>query len=104
MGKSSSFVGEHVAKHVKDIYERLNTEALLSRCLKGLLQNANESLHACIWARCPKHVFVSKRRVTLAVALAIGKFNSSNRRTVNFLAAIGCQKEKRKGKRETVEG
>ncbi|GFT51684.1 integrase catalytic domain-containing protein [Trichonephila clavipes] len=30
-------------------------------------QNSNESLHTCIWRKCPKEVFVSKKRLEIAV-------------------------------------
>ena len=35
-GKSSSFISPHVASYVKPVYERLTTDALLSRCLRGM--------------------------------------------------------------------
>jgi hypothetical protein len=36
--KSSSFLSEHVVKYVREVYERLTAEALLSRCLKFVCQ------------------------------------------------------------------
>ena len=89
-GRSSSFISEHVAKHVRDIYERLTTDALLSRCMMGLTQNPNESLHSCIWARCPKHIFVGKERIAIAVALAISEFNQGSKGLPAFMHSIGC--------------
>ncbi|GFU37700.1 uncharacterized protein TNCV_1465811 [Trichonephila clavipes] len=49
---------------------------LQTPCLKdgqalGKTQNSNESLHSCIWRKCPKEVFVSKRRLEIAVTDAI---------------------------------
>ncbi|ESO88659.1 hypothetical protein LOTGIDRAFT_165443 [Lottia gigantea] len=35
-----------VGDHLKTVYERLGSEALLRRCLGGFTQNPNESLHA----------------------------------------------------------
>ena len=55
-----------VAEHVADVYARLSHEDLLRRCLRGVTQNANESLHAKVWRKCPKIGFVgcsvSRRR------------------------------------------
>ncbi|GFV23055.1 uncharacterized protein TNCV_5101521 [Trichonephila clavipes] len=48
---------------------------VLERCVAGKTQNSNESLHSCIWRKCPKEVFVSKRRLEIAVTDAIEKHN-----------------------------
>ena len=39
---------------LKPIFDDLSSADLLSRCLDGYTQNANESLHGMIWSRCPK--------------------------------------------------
>lgn len=57
------------------IYERLSADQLLSRCVTGKTQNANECLHSAIWARCTKDNFASRRRVHFAVVTAIQEFN-----------------------------
>ena len=44
----------------------LSADELLSKCLHGQTQNANEALNVIIWNSCPKQVFVS--RTTLASA------------------------------------
>ncbi|GFO23744.1 hypothetical protein PoB_005024900 [Plakobranchus ocellatus] len=59
----STFLNQDVALHVRHIYERLTDPSLLSRCLLGKTQNANESLHSVIWAKCPKHTFSGLHRV-----------------------------------------
>jgi len=41
--------------HLEPIYDRLSDPALLQRCLPGYTQNANESINALVWARCPKN-------------------------------------------------
>ncbi|GFS75683.1 uncharacterized protein TNCV_3424331 [Trichonephila clavipes] len=59
-------------------YERAIAKALdtiLERCVAGKTQNSNESLHSCIWRKCPKEVFVSKRRLEIEVTDAIEKHN-----------------------------
>ncbi|GFV51362.1 uncharacterized protein TNCV_4687251 [Trichonephila clavipes] len=51
------------------------SDTILDRCVAGKTQNSNESLHRCIWRKCPKGVFVSKRRLEIAVTDAIEKHN-----------------------------
>lgn len=60
--------------HLNQIYNRLTEEHLLTRCLSGKTQNANEALHSLIWSRCSKDNFASRRRVLFAVLTAIQEF------------------------------
>ena len=46
-------------KEVKPIFERLSDEKLLKRCLRGYIQNQNESLNNLLWSKCPKPIFYS---------------------------------------------
>jgi len=52
-----SHLDEKVAKFLLSIYEDLSKEHLLSRCLGGHTQNANESFNATIWRLVPKFPF-----------------------------------------------
>ncbi|GFV91948.1 uncharacterized protein TNCV_2976191 [Trichonephila clavipes] len=45
-------------------------------------KNANESLHSMIWAKCPKEIFVNKRRVKRAVTEAVCEYNKGTVRTI----------------------
>ncbi|GFO16084.1 hypothetical protein PoB_004258900 [Plakobranchus ocellatus] len=54
----------------------------LRRCNLGKTQNANKSIHSIITARCPKHVFVLKRRLDVA------EFNMGSLDTRLFVKAI----------------
>ena len=63
-------------KHLWPIYERLTADTLLSRCERKANQNANESFHSSVWARCGTTVFYSKKKVQLAVASAAAEYNS----------------------------
>ena len=65
-----------VAPHVKEVYVRLGHPSLLGRCVRGETQNANESLYAKIWAKCPKTGFVGLERWTASTCSAIAEFNS----------------------------
>ena len=80
-----------VASAVKTVYERLATDALLSRCLRGMTQNANESLHSQIWQRCPKHTFAGLGRVEIAMISAVANFNSGSSGLGHFMAAAGSK-------------
>ena len=74
-----------VAAQVKPIYERLGHTDLLSQCLKGATQNANESLPAMVWAKCPKTDFVGTDRVLFATCCAVGECNSGAQVTAEHL-------------------
>ncbi|KAK3871386.1 hypothetical protein Pcinc_023463 [Petrolisthes cinctipes] len=60
---------------VKSVYDRLTSDNLMSRCLKGLTQNRNEHLHSRIWRICPKHRNAYKRSVDFATATATCNYN-----------------------------
>ncbi|GFX30676.1 uncharacterized protein TNCV_4862001 [Trichonephila clavipes] len=64
-----------VVEKIMPVYQRLASDTILERCVAGKTQNSNESLHSCIWRKCPKEVFVSKRRLEIAVTDAIEKHN-----------------------------
>ena len=57
--------------HHKD----LSSESLLSKCVHGLTQNANEALKNNIWKKCPKTSFVKKDTLHIAVCPAVIDFN-----------------------------
>ena len=61
---------------MKEVYDRLGHHDLLQRCLRGQLQNPNESLHSVIWGKCPKTGFVGLQRVAAATCSGVAQFNS----------------------------
>ena len=64
-------------KELQPIFERLCKDELLSRCLKGLTQNQNESLNSQLWTtRCPKTKYCGQRRVEIAVCQAVSVSNT----------------------------
>ncbi|GFS17635.1 hypothetical protein ElyMa_006826200 [Elysia marginata] len=91
MEKISCYLIKDVAKYVRDVDDRLSDEELLSRCLEGKTQNANESLHSMLWNRCPKHIFVNRIRNRLETALALGvaEFNQGSVATAKFIQCLG---------------
>ena len=60
-------LSKDVAEQVKDVYMRLGHPDLLEHCLKAETQNANESLHAKIWAKLLKTGFVGLTCVVAAM-------------------------------------
>lgn len=70
-----TYLSEAVVEKILPVYQRLASQEILSRCASAKTQNANESFHSCIWKKCPKEVFVSKKRLDLAVVSAISEFN-----------------------------
>ena len=57
------------------IFKDLSSESLLSKCLHGLTQNANEALNNIIWKKCLKAIFVKKVTLDMAVCSAVIDFN-----------------------------
>ncbi|CAN8016792.1 unnamed protein product, partial [Ixodes persulcatus] len=64
-----------IAKELVPLYNRLADADLLARCSRMQTQNANESLNALVWKRCPKTEFASLKTVETAAALAVVDFN-----------------------------
>ena len=74
---------------MKPIYERLGGKELLKRCLRGGTQNANESLHAVIWSRCPKVCIASRDKAEVATLVACSEFNMGSVSSHNILSTLG---------------
>lgn len=66
---------EDIVSKILPVYQRLASDDLLLWCISAKTQNANETLHSCIWKKCPKELFVSKKRIELAVTSAVSEFN-----------------------------
>lgn len=60
---------------IKPIFEDLSSDELLSKCLHGKTQNANESINNIIWQKCPKNNFVHKDTLQCGVNSAVIQFN-----------------------------
>ncbi|KAE8749128.1 hypothetical protein FOCC_FOCC004036 [Frankliniella occidentalis] len=67
--------GVEMFAKVKPIYKRMTEKALLERCVNLSTQNPNECLHSVIWNKCPKEIFVSRRRYEIAATRGVGEFN-----------------------------
>ncbi|XP_011859816.1 PREDICTED: uncharacterized protein LOC105557241 [Vollenhovia emeryi] len=67
-----------VQKAILPIYEDLSRDELLSRCLGGHTQNANESFNSTVWRLAPKHLHCGLKVVEVAAYIAVGLFNEGN--------------------------
>ena len=59
-------------------FRDLSNETLLEKCLHGYSQNDNEAINSVIWKKCPKHVFVFKKVLKIAVESATIEFNEGS--------------------------
>ncbi|GFX65825.1 uncharacterized protein TNCV_2043581 [Trichonephila clavipes] len=82
-----TYLSPQVVEKIMPVYQRLASDTILERCVAGKTQNSNESLHSCIWRKCPKEVFVSKRRLEIAVTGAIEKHN------LGYVKSLEAQKD-----------
>ena len=73
---------------VLPIFNTLATDDLLSKCLHGKTQNANEALHGLIWQRCPKIRFCGKKTLQIAVASAVCHLNDGKEAIKNVLNTV----------------
>ena len=64
---------------------------MLKRMQKGKTQNANECLHSVNWSRCSKTVFVGHRRLSGAVAMAVGAFNAGASHTSAVMELLAIE-------------
>ena len=65
------------------IFKSLSCDELLSKCLHGQTQNANEALNKIIWQKCPKTIFASKTIVDIATSSAVLYFNDGAKGLLN---------------------
>ena len=68
-------LNDDVLSDITPVYEDLNSENLLQRCIGEFTQNNNESLNALIWSFAPKRVFSGAKTVKIASYLAESIFN-----------------------------
>ena len=64
-----------IKEHLQPIFSDLSSEDLLTKCLHGLTQNANEALNNVIWKKCPKRSFVERNILEIATFSALIEFN-----------------------------
>ena len=64
-----------MVEHIKPVFQSLSSPKLLQQTQRALTQNANESLHHLLWSLAPKEQYNSPAEVSLAVSLAVMRFN-----------------------------
>jgi len=78
----------HVFDAIQNIYDDLTREDLLSRCLGGFTQNANESLNAVVWSIAPKAISSGKSVVDIAINIAVITYNSGFRGLLDVMSTL----------------
>lgn len=78
-------INDTVYKHLLPLYNRLSSDDLLKRCSSGKTQNANESLHAVIWSKCPKTIFTGLKKLQALVAEGVCLYNEGHLQTMTKL-------------------
>lgn len=73
---------------VQPIYKDLTREDLLSRCLGGFTQNANESLNSVVWSIAPKTISSGKTVVDIATDIAVITFNCGFQGLLDVMSTI----------------
>ena len=68
-------IPEWIHQIIRPTFMNLTDDTLLSKCLHGQTQNANESINQIIWAKCQKNVFVEKPTLEIGVYSAVLQFN-----------------------------
>ena len=81
-------IDELVEKHIRPVYEGLSKDELLTRCLGGHTQNANESFNSTVWRMAPKHLHSGIKIVEIAAYIARGMFNEGYSATLKTMQLL----------------
>ena len=82
---SKGVIPEVVKKEIEKIFINLSSDELLSRCLEGTNQNANEAFNQILWRKCPKNTFVSKDVLEMGTFSSVVSFNDGFLALANVL-------------------
>ena len=77
-----------VFEAVQKIHEDLTTEDLLSHCLSGFTQNANESLHAVVWSITLKATSSGKSVVDITSNIAVITYNDGFQGLLDVMSSL----------------
>jgi hypothetical protein len=80
---------DHVLKEIKPVFQALTDDALLTKCLHGGDQNANEAFHKFVWERLPKSTFAGLQRLKIAVAEGVMVFNDGELSRCEMMEYLG---------------
>ena len=76
---------EFIHSILQPVFLDLSKDELLSKCLHGQTQNANEAFNSVVWTKCPKTVFVSRQILEIGVNSAVLQFNEGAHGITNVL-------------------
>ena len=79
---------------LEPIFKDLSKDDLLSKCLHGKTQNANESFNYILWNKCPKTVFVGRAVLELGISSAVIAFNEGAKGLSRVLEVLGVKEGK----------
>lgn len=82
---------DNVLSAIKPIYKDLSQTSLLTRCLGGYTQNANESFNNLIWRVAPKNTNSSSDIVDIATYVAVCLFNDGISSLLSILSTMGIK-------------
>lgn len=77
-----------VLNAIKPAYLELCSRELLSKCLHGKTQNANECFNGILWQRIPKDVFVCLKTLKLGANDAVIQFNDGFKGCLNVFSKL----------------
>ena len=75
---------------LEKIYDRLSEPALHIRCLPEYSQNANESVNALAWNKCPKHKWHGRNRIVMAASSAALHFSCGATKKFDVMRKVIC--------------
>lgn len=78
-----------IMEQVKDIFDDLGGEELLSKCAHGKTQNANEGFNAHVWHILPKSGFANRGLLELTVNMAICTYNEGQLPLLDVWSSLG---------------
>lgn len=80
-----------ILSEIKIVFERLSTPDLLSKCLGGRTQNANESFNNVLWNFAPKTEFVGLQTLEVAASLACITFTTGYKGILHLMHRLGIK-------------
>ena len=76
---------------IRPVFKDLASEELLSKCLHGKTQNANECLNKIIWDRCQEETYVEATIIEIATYDAVAYFNDGCSAILKTMIQLGLE-------------
>ena len=89
--KSKCSIPVWIKELLLPIIKHLQSNELLSKCLHGETQNANEALNGVIWTRIPKRVFVGRTTLEIGAYSSVLAYNDGTEGILEVLNAFGLR-------------